>query len=230
VSSNLEENRWRLERGEVTRVRNSWHLPWQPSGDHRTSIPWFTTTRASIKTRGIQWRAIDGGETYPGRMTSKWVRWSSSAPEPELNPVPRSLLHRGYPLTSEHESRRRRESRHRDHRRRGRNIRDLIQLLYHENPYSVNLTSDVQGRLSPNFPWQHHHPTIIQLQSFYGDHAQTCAGSCSNLGSKIASSHYQTRFSLQIAWQPIFGCIFLHIFHNNSVASLKQGCSPLIDL
>jgi hypothetical protein len=48
--------------------------------------------------------------------------------------------------------------------------------------------------------------------------------------SRVASSHCQTRFSPQTAWQPIFGCIFLHIFHNNSVAFLKQSCSPLIDL
>jgi hypothetical protein len=59
------------------------------------------------------------------------------------DPVPRSLLRRGYPLTSEHESRQQRESQRKDHQRRGGYIRDLIQLLYHGNPYSVNLTVDV---------------------------------------------------------------------------------------
>jgi hypothetical protein len=81
---------------------------------------------------------------------------------------------------------------------------------------------------NPIIPLHQSYSPINQLQSCYGDHAQTCVGSCSNLGSKIASSYCQTRFSLQTAWQPIFGCIFLHIFHNNSVASLKQSCSPLI--
>jgi hypothetical protein len=47
------------------------------------------------------------------------------------DPLLRFLLHRGYPLTSEHESRRRCESWRKDHRRRGGCIRDLIQLLYH---------------------------------------------------------------------------------------------------
>jgi hypothetical protein len=47
------------------------------------------------------------------------------------DPVTRFLLRRGYPLTSEHESQRRRESRRKDHRRREGCIRDLIQLLYH---------------------------------------------------------------------------------------------------
>jgi ribulose bisphosphate carboxylase small subunit len=45
--------------------------------------------------------------------------------------VPRFLLRRGYPITSEHESRRRRKSRRKDHRRQGGCIWDLIQLLYH---------------------------------------------------------------------------------------------------
>jgi hypothetical protein len=84
VASNFTRMCWRPEGKMGTSARDEWLSPWQSSGDHRTCIPWFTAMWASAKARGAQWWAINGGEVYPGRTTSKWVRWISSAPEPEL--------------------------------------------------------------------------------------------------------------------------------------------------
>jgi hypothetical protein len=81
----------------------------------------------------------------------------------------------------------------------------LIRSLYHGIHLQLTWQSNLELDFlliscnNPIIPLHRSYSPINQLQSCYGGHAQTCAGSCSNLGSKIASSHCQTRFSLQTA-------------------------------
>jgi hypothetical protein len=67
------------------------------------------------------------------------------------DPVPRSLLRHGYPLTSEHESRRRRESRRKDHRWRGDLHLDHVQGIVPLACGSEHLTEQFAGGFAPNF-------------------------------------------------------------------------------
>jgi len=49
-----------------------------------------------------------------------------------------------------------------------------------------------------SFLYQSYSP-MFQLQLCYGNHTQTCTGSCLNLGSKIDPPHCQTRFQSSVS-------------------------------
>jgi hypothetical protein len=129
------------------------------------------------------------------------------------DPVPIFLLRRGYPLTSEHESRRRCKN----HRRRGGCICNLFQSLYHRNL----LQSAWQSMFRVDFiPIFHGNTTNAMQQSCsptnhfhfcYGIPSQIPTRSWLNLSPKFMQFHCQSEFRLQAVWQPILGSNYLQI-------------------
>jgi hypothetical protein len=157
-------------------------------------------------------------------------RWSLSWPHDEqvgtvnlirararADPVPRFLLRRGYPLTSEHESRRWHKSRRKDHRRQGGCICNLFQSVYHRNLLQSAWQSMFRADFLPIF---HGNTTNALQQSCsptnhfhfsYNIPSQIPTGSWLNSSPKFMQFHCQSKFILQAVWQPILGSNYLQI-------------------
>jgi hypothetical protein len=99
----------------------------------------------------------------------------------------------------------------------------LLQLLYH----GIHLRLTWQSNLKLDFllnslgnqskALQQSCSLTYHLHLCYSIPKQILTRSCWELSSKSAQTYWQSKFRLQTAWKPNFGCIYLQILHNNNV-------------
>jgi hypothetical protein len=182
-------------------------------------------TWSSALARGAERWAANGGEVYPGRTMSKWVRWNSSETEPEL-----IWCQDLYSAVVIHlpESTNRSDGANRGAKITGGEGAELVICFSY---YTIRLLWDAwQSRFKEAFlqilcdnliiHLHQSYRSIIHVHFCYSISSQIPTRSWSNYSPKIAQSHCFSEFGIRVVWQPNFGHIYLKILHGTKAWSL----------
>jgi hypothetical protein len=130
------------------------------------------------------------------------------------------------------------ESRRRDRQRWGLCAGSLIQFSYCTMANGIQLAWQTDLKLdfllflfgNPSEALQQNCSTIYHLHLCFSIPRQILTGLWSKWLTNLVLGHCHSEIQTSTAWQPIFGSSFLQFLLNNYSYTLKQSCSPFIEL